>query len=367
MTSAESEEVDTEPTGQHAELIADLLDGRHRALARVITKIENRAPGYREIVSQLHDYTGTANVVGITGSPGAGKSTLVDKLAKAYRDRGDTVGVIAVDPSSPYTGGAVLGDRIRMASNVGDMDVFFRSMSARGSLGGLSTATSDAVKALDAFGKDQIIIETVGAGQNEVDIVKTAETVCVLVQPGSGDDVQMLKAGILEIGDVFVVNKADMEGATRTVAELEEMLHMRENPAKNLNTGHHGPVADEEVEAASLDDGDEEQWDPEVIETIATEGEGVPELIDTFDEHRTWLEDSGQLAEQARTRYAEEIRQLLRADTAELLEELVQDRGGVETLAGQVVDRETDPYAVTAELMEPLEDCLTEELDEPKT
>jgi LAO/AO transport system kinase len=387
MTSAESEEADdeseseaaesesqtadtssvAEPTGQHAELIADLLDGRHRALARVITKIENRAPGYREIVSQLHDYTGSANVVGITGSPGAGKSTLVDKLAKAYRDRGDTVGVIAVDPSSPYTGGAVLGDRIRMASNVGDMDVFFRSMSARGSLGGLSTATSDAVKALDAFGKDQIIIETVGAGQNEVDIVKTAETVCVLVQPGSGDDVQMLKAGILEIGDVFVVNKADMEGATRTVAELEEMLHMRENPAKNLNTGHHGPVADEEVEAASLDDGDEEQWDPEVIETIATEGDGVPELIDTFDEHRTWLEDSGQLAEQARTRYAEEIQQLLRADTAELLEELVQDRGGVEALAGQVVDRETDPYAVTDELMEPLEDCLTEELDEPET
>ncbi|MFB6243404.1 MAG: methylmalonyl Co-A mutase-associated GTPase MeaB, partial [Halobaculum sp.] len=233
----------TEPTGDHAELIADLLDGQHRALARVITKIENRAPGYREIVSQLHEHTGSASVVGITGSPGAGKSTLVDKLAKAYRDRGETVGVIAVDPSSPYTGGAVLGDRIRMASNVGDMDVFFRSMSARGSLGGLSTATSDAVKALDAFGKDRIVVETVGAGQNEVDIVKTAETVCVLVQPGSGDDVQMLKAGILEIGDVFVVNKADMDGANRTVAELEEMLHMRENPAVNLNTGHHGPVS----------------------------------------------------------------------------------------------------------------------------
>ncbi|MFB6175685.1 MAG: ArgK/MeaB family GTPase, partial [Halobaculum sp.] len=202
MTSAESGETDTEsdgettgsdaettdeasvgePTGQHAELIAELLEGRHRALARVITKIENRAPGYREIVSQLHEHTGSASVVGITGSPGAGKSTLVDKLAKAYRDRGETVGVIAVDPSSPYTGGAVLGDRIRMASNVGDMDVFFRSMSARGSLGGLSTATSDAVKALDAFGKDRIIIETVGAGQNEVDIVKTADTVCVLVQ-----------------------------------------------------------------------------------------------------------------------------------------------------------------------------------------
>ncbi|MFB6178085.1 MAG: methylmalonyl Co-A mutase-associated GTPase MeaB, partial [Halobaculum sp.] len=171
-------------------------------------------------------------------------------------------------------------------------------------------------------------------------------------------------AGILEIGDVFVVNKADMEGATRTVAELEEMLHMRENPAKNLNTGHHGPVADEELEAASLDDGDDEEWDPEVIETVATDGEGVSDLIDIFDDHRAWLEESGHLTEQARTRAAEEIRQLLRADTAELLEELLADRGGVESLAAAVVDRETDPYAVTEELMGPLEDCLAEELDE---
>ncbi|MEZ3116660.1 methylmalonyl Co-A mutase-associated GTPase MeaB [Halobaculum sp. MBLA0147] len=363
MTSADPDGVESpspEPTGQHAALIRDLLDGRHRALARVITKIENRAPGYREIVSQLHDHTGSASVVGVTGSPGAGKSTLVDKLAEAYRDRGETVGVIAVDPSSPYTGGAVLGDRIRMASNVGDMDVFFRSMSARGSLGGLSTATSDAVKALDAFGKDRIVVETVGAGQNEVDVVKTAETVCVLVQPGSGDDVQMLKAGILEIGDVFVVNKADMDGASRTVAELEEMLHMRENPVKNLNTGHHGPVGDDRLEAASLDDGDEAAWDPAVVETVATEGDGVTELIETFDEHREWLVDSGKLDEQARTRYAEEIRQLLRADTAALLEDVLAERGGVDALAGQVVDRETDPYAVVEDVMGPLRDCVAE-------
>ncbi|WP_435062989.1 methylmalonyl Co-A mutase-associated GTPase MeaB [Halobaculum sp. EA56] len=346
-----------------ADLVADLLDGKHRALARVITKIENRSPGYRDIVSELHAHTGDADVIGVTGSPGAGKSTLVDKLASAYRDRGDTVGVIAVDPSSPYTGGAVLGDRIRMASNVGDMDVFFRSMSARGTLGGLSTATSDAIKALDAFGKDTVIIETVGAGQNEVDIVRTADTVCVLVQPGSGDDVQMLKAGILEIGDVFVVNKADMDGASRTVAELEEMIHMRENPAAGLNTGHHGPVDEEEMAEVALDDSDEEAWDPEVIETVATDGEGVAELIDTLDAHAAWLHETGRIEEKARNRYAEEIRQLVRSDTADLLEEVIEHEGGIEALADRVLARETDPYTVADELVGPVRECVDEELD----
>ncbi|MFC6906184.1 methylmalonyl Co-A mutase-associated GTPase MeaB [Halalkalicoccus tibetensis] len=315
------------------ELLDDLLDGQYRALARAITRIENRSPGYRELVAALHDHTGDAEVIGITGSPGAGKSTLVDKLAKAYRDEGLTVGVIAVDPSSPYTGGAVLGDRIRMASTTGDMDTFVRSMSARGQLGGLSTATGDAIKAFDAFGIDRVIVETVGAGQNEIDIVRTADTVAVLVQPESGDDIQMLKAGILEIGDVFVVNKADMSGADRTVKQLSEMLEGRENG----------------------------EWTPEIIETVATSGEGLDELLETFASHREYLESSGALEEKARTRYAEEVRTLLREDAGSLLEGEIERRGGMEELVDRIVARETDPYTVADDVMAPLEECLARE------
>jgi len=327
----------------------------------VITKIENRSPGYRDIVSRLHAHTGHADVIGVTGSPGAGKSTLVDKLASTYRDRGETVGVIAVDPSSPYTGGAVLGDRIRMASNVGDMDVFFRSMSARGTLGGLSTATADAIKALDAFGKDKVLIETVGAGQNEVDVVRTADTVAVLVQPGSGDDVQMLKAGILEIGDVFVVNKADLPGADRTVSDLREMLHLRDGPkaAPDPAAGHHGPdpdgsdPVDADAGADAADDG-EEGWHPEIVETVATDGEGVEALLDAIETHRDWLEGGDRLAERRRRRYAEEIRRLLRNDAAALAREELDRRGGIGAYVDAVQARETDPYAVADEVLERL-------------
>ncbi|WP_050032756.1 methylmalonyl Co-A mutase-associated GTPase MeaB [Halorubrum halophilum] len=354
-----------------AALVEDLLDGSHRALARVITRIENRAAGYRGIVAALHEHTGGADVIGITGAPGAGKSTLVDKLAAAYRDRGDTVGVVAVDPSSPYTGGAVLGDRIRMASNVGDMDVFFRSMSARGQLGGLSMATADAVKALDAFGKDVVIIETVGAGQNEVDVVRTADTVAVLVQPGSGDDVQTLKAGILEIGDVFVVNKADMDGAERTLAELEEMVHRRESPTKGLGGGHHGFEVpdhpdggnDETAGDAEGDDGDgddegEPEWIPEVVRTVANTGEGVAELIETFDAHATHLRESGAIEATKRRRYAEEIRTLVRSDVGALATAEIERRGGIDALADSVRRRETDPYSLAAEIVDPIAECV---------
>ena len=339
-------------------LLEDLLAGEHRALARVISKIENRSPGYRDLVSELYAHTGNADVIGITGSPGAGKSTLVDKLAEAYRERGETVGVIAIDPSSPFTGGAVLGDRIRMASTVGDMDVFVRSMSARGTLGGLSTATADAVKAMDAFGKDKIIIETVGAGQNEIDIVRTADTVAVLVPPGSGDDIQTLKAGILEIADVFVVNKADREGADRTVQELREMVHLgEESGLAGGGGGHHG------VDAMGSDDddwdeSDDDDWTPPIVETIATKATGVDTFIDELANHRSYLVDSGTHAEKVRQRYAEEIRTLLREDVHALLEDELAESGGIDELAEAVRQGETDPYSIATDVLAPVEACV---------
>ena len=337
-----------------SELVEDLLAGKHSALARVITKIENRSPGYRELVSALHEHAGDAEVIGVTGSPGAGKSTLVDKVAARLREDGHTVGVIAIDPSSPYSGGAVLGDRIRMASNAGDMDVFFRSMSARGSLGGLSTATTDAVTALDAFGKDYVIVETVGAGQNEVDIVRTAETVAVLVPPGSGDDVQMLKAGILEIGDIFVVNKADLDGADRTVQQLREMLQGRST------AGHHGAsgteIAEATAETGATDEA--EDWEPPIVETVANRGEGVAEFLAAVEDHGDYLNRTGGREQQARDRFAAEIRTLLREDANRLLSEELDRRGGVESAVDAVMARETDPYTVVDEVLEPLRACL---------
>ncbi|WP_276252831.1 methylmalonyl Co-A mutase-associated GTPase MeaB [Halomontanus rarus] len=358
-------------------LLEQLLEGDHRALARTISKIENRAPGSRALVAALYEHIGNADVIGITGSPGAGKSTLVDKLAETYRERGETVGIIAIDPSSPFTGGAVLGDRIRMASTIGDMDVFVRSMSARGTLGGLSTATADAVKAMDAFGKDKIIVETVGAGQNEIDVVRTADTVAVLVPPGSGDAVQTLKAGILEIADVFVVNKADRDGADRTVQELLEMIELGEGGGfggdgsrARADRHHHGDGVDHHDSSATggrqadsdstTDDPAPARWTPPILETVATDGTGVDEVVDALADHRTHLERSGERDVRARERYAEEIRTILREDVHDLLAAELEDRGGVASLADAVRAGETDPYTVVDEILEPLEACLAE-------
>jgi LAO/AO transport system kinase len=245
-----------------------------------------------------------------------------------------------------------------MASNVGDMDVFVRSMSARGNLGGLSTATADAVKALDAFGKDKILIETVGAGQNEIDIVGTADTVAVLVTPGSGDNVQMLKAGILEIADVFVVNKADKPGVDRTVQELREMIELR-GPGARGTAGHHGPGEGGLFGQETVED-DDEGWTPDVIETVATKGEGVEEVIERFDAHHDFLERRGLLTEQVRDRYAEEIRTLLREDAAGLIEAEIDRQGGIDDLVDAVMAGETDPYTLADQILDPVEAALAE-------
>lgn len=309
------------------QLAAGVLAGDQRALARAITRLENRTGDYRELASRLHTHGGDGRVIGVTGSPGAGKSTLVDELTAQYREADLTVGVIGIDPASPFSGGSILGDRVRMRSAIGDPGVFVRSMSTRGSLGGLSPATGDVIAAYDAFGKDRIIVETVGAGQNEVDIVRLADTVSVVLQPRSGDDVQMLKAGILEIGDIFVVNKADMRGVDRTVSELHEMLEL----------GH--------------DRESEEGWFPPIVETVATEGSGIAEFATNVDEHFEWLASSDRLANARRERYGAELRRILRGELADLVETRIDQHGGIEDLADQIATRERDPYAIAEELV----------------
>ncbi|MFC7042018.1 methylmalonyl Co-A mutase-associated GTPase MeaB [Halonotius sp. GCM10025705] len=348
-------------------LLDDLLDGDQRALARVLTKIEDRTAGARDLLAALYTHAGTTPVLGITGSPGAGKSTLVDKLTDYYRERGETVGVLAVDPASPYTGGSVLGDRIRMGSTAGDEGVFVRSMSARGRLGGLSMATTDAVTAFEAFGMDRIIIETVGAGQNEVDIVETADTVAVVVQPGSGDDVQLLKAGILEIGDLFVVNKADMDEAAQTVADLEAMVHGAK-PTGGV-AGHHtadiGPVGHDSddseppSESSTTDDSEEPtSWTPTVVETIATTGEGVEEFADAVAAHTTHLASSAGATSRRHQRAAATLQRLLRSDLSEISERLLDANGGLDAVAAAVAERDVDPYTLVDRLVAPLDSAV---------
>jgi len=347
-------------------LLDDLLDGDQRALARVLTKIEDRTAGARDLLAALYTHAGTTPVLGITGSPGAGKSTLVDKLTDYYRERDETVGVLAVDPASPYTGGSVLGDRIRMGSTAGDEGVFVRSMSARGRLGGLSMATTDAVTAFEAFGMDRIIIETVGAGQNEVDIVETADTVAVVVQPGSGDDVQLLKAGILEIGDLFVVNKADMDEAAQTVADLEAMVHGAK-PTGGV-AGHHtadiDPVAhdsdDSDTSASSTDDSEEPtSWTPRVVETVATTGDGVAAFADAVAAHTTHLDTAAGATSRRHQRAAATLQRLLRSDLSAISERLLEANGGLDEMAAAVADRDVDPYTVVDRLVAPLEAAVS--------
>jgi LAO/AO transport system kinase len=301
-----------------------VLAGDVRAAARVMTLIENEAPEARAILTAIYGRTGSAHIVGITGPPGSGKSTLTDKLTEECRRRGLTVGIVAVDPTSPFTGGAILGDRIRMQRHSLDAGVFIRSMATRGHLGGLARATGDVVDVLDAMGKDVIFVETVGVGQDEVEVVRTAHTCVVVSVPGLGDDVQAIKAGIMEIGDLFVVNKADREGAERTVREIEAMLGMA---------------------------GEWPGWQPKVLKTIAVKGEGLVEVADEIQAHRRALGEQGRLDRKRRDR----AERMFFAALQEILTRRALDQaradGLLPDLLGRVAQRELDPYRAAEELL----------------
>jgi len=315
--------------------------GDRRTLARLITLLEEGGEAAARVGAYLFPYTGQAYVIGITGPPGSGKSTLVNALARAYRERGETVGIVAVDPSSPFTGGALLGDRVRMQDVAGDPGVFIRSMATRGSLGGLARATGEVVRALDAVGFRCILVETVGAGQVEVDIARAADTVVVVQAPGLGDDIQAIKAGILEIADILVVNKADREGAAATVHILRSMLSLG-GPAL---IRHHGQQMVVQGVAPTASG-----WTPPILQTVATAGKGIPELVEAIEAHRAYLERSGEGESRRRRRMAEELSQRVRE---RLWADVVRrvGRARLDGLVEQLARREIDPYTAVERLL----------------
>lgn len=317
-----------------AQLLADLKARKPAALARAISMVENARPGFEELLSRVHPILGRARRIGITGPPGAGKSTLTEQLIRAYRARGLTVGVVAVDPTSPFTGGALLGDRIRMESVALDAGVFIRSMATRGSLGGLATTTREVCDILDAGGFDRIIIETVGVGQSELDVARSADSTVLVLVPESGDGIQTLKSGIMEVGDIFVVNKADRPGADRMRNDIEVTLGIRAGNAQRRGKAYH------------------EGWKHPVLGTIASQGDGIEELLEALDRHQAWLEESGMLGERRRTRLLDRTREVVnRTARAWLWSEtgaMRQIEGRLDALvAGQV-----SPYEVAAEVKE---------------
>ncbi len=307
------------------DLVDRALTGDPRAVARLITLVEDASPALRDVMAALVGHTGRARIIGLTGAPGVGKSTSTSTLVTAYRKQGKRVGVLAVDPSSPFSGGALLGDRVRMQEHACDRDVYIRSMASRGHLGGLSWATPQALRVLDAAGCEVVLVETVGVGQAEVEVASQADTTVVLLAPGMGDSIQAAKAGILEIADVFVVNKADRDGAQDTVRDLRHMLSL----------------------GAKREPGD---WRPPVVRTVAARGEGVEEVVEALDKHAAWLHRTGELERRRRARAADEVAAI--AVTA-LRERLGDLRGGtaLDTLAGRVVSGALDPYAAADELV----------------
>ncbi|MEU6760912.1 methylmalonyl Co-A mutase-associated GTPase MeaB [Streptomyces sp. NPDC046853] len=307
-------------------LVAQAREGRPRAVARLISLVEGASPQLREVMAALAPLAGHAYVVGLTGSPGVGKSTSTSALVSAYRRAGKRVGVLAVDPSSPFSGGALLGDRVRMSEHASDPGVYIRSMATRGHLGGLAWSAPQAIRVLDAAGCDVVLVETVGVGQSEVEIASQADTSVVLLAPGMGDGIQAAKAGILEIGDVYVVNKADRDGADATARELNHMLGLGESRGAG-------------------------DWRPPIVKTVAARGEGTDEVVEALEKHRAWMEERGVLAERRAARAAREVETI--AVTA--LRERIADLHGdarLSALAERIVAGELDPYSAADELVE---------------
>ena len=332
------------------ELARRVLDGEVRGVARAMRQVDDHVPGYIDVLKDVFPHTGKAFVLGVTGNPGAGKSTLCDRLIEAFRSKGSTVGVIAVDPSSPYSGGAILGDRIRMQRHATDPGVFIRSVATRGHLGGLSRSARDMVRLLDAFGSNVVIVETVGVGQDELEVTRTAHTTLVVMAPGMGDDVQALKAGILETADVFAVNKADRDGADSTMRDLELMIALGKDTmiASSKGRGHvvHSNAAG--MGGVSTDDG--QRWTPPILKCVATRNEGIKDLLDALERHRAWLATSDAGKERRRVRLGEEVRESLREA---LIDAATHDlRAEINEAVRKVDAREEDPYTATERLIE---------------
>lgn len=326
-----------------------ILRGDVRALARLLRHIDDRIGDYAAALADLHPHTGRAAVIGVTGNPGAGKSTLTDQLIAYYRRRGLRVGVVAVDPTSPFTGGAILGDRIRMQRHALDPEVFIRSLATRGRLGGVSRSTADVVHALDAWGAGVVIVETVGVGQDELEIARLAHTTLVVMAPGLGDEVQAIKAGILEIADVFVVNKADREGADATVRDLEMMVALgHEVVSAGAHSRHHAhgalDLAREETRAR------DDEWLPPIVKAVASRGEGIAAVAEAVEKHRVYLEGTAQGAEKQRLRAREELRVIF---TDLLMEEAFAAVGdALDAKVPAIRAREEDPYSAARALVE---------------
>ncbi|MFE7155235.1 methylmalonyl Co-A mutase-associated GTPase MeaB [Streptomyces sp. NPDC057636] len=309
-------------------LVAQAREGRPRAVARLISLVEGASPQLREVMAALAPLAGHAYVVGLTGSPGVGKSTSTSALVSAYRRAGKRVGVLAVDPSSPFSGGALLGDRVRMSEHASDPGVYIRSMATRGHLGGLAWAAPQAIRVLDAAGCDVVLVETVGVGQSEVEIASQADTSVVLLAPGMGDGIQAAKAGILEIGDVYVVNKADRDGADATARELNHMLGLGESRGAG-------------------------DWRPPIVKTVAARGEGIDEVVEALEKHRAWMEKHGVLQDRRLARASREVETIAVTALRERIADLHGDRR-LSSLAERIVAGELDPYRAADSLVEGL-------------